>query len=317
MTPARVSAWCFGSRGSCGSLVRCNEPSMNRSPDLQLDAAPPTELLRSMTRTLRPARARIAPAVKPPRPAPITTTSKRAIQPRIPQALAQMRLVHCRYGAACQMRQCMERMRAEPALRIDGACCAKADTGFAIGIRANDWKLRYFQADLSASQRWALNSFASALTEPLSSFASPSSSALASSARLSFAPAVSSVVDMTGLPIHSISRSVAPGLSGATRATTSMVSVRPSAGNIWLGRLNVNFSLPVVALHAAAAGFAASVFDSTPATAAASLSLLSLSPSRQSAAAKRIERSMSTTPLVQPAATTPDNDFDFAISAAA
>ena len=43
--------------------------------DMQLDAAPPTELLRSITRTLRPARARIAPAVKPPRPAPITTTS--------------------------------------------------------------------------------------------------------------------------------------------------------------------------------------------------------------------------------------------------
>ena len=39
------------------------------------EAAPPTELLRSMTRTLRPSRARIAPAVRPPRPAPITTTS--------------------------------------------------------------------------------------------------------------------------------------------------------------------------------------------------------------------------------------------------
>src|ERR1700730_2468979 len=202
-------------------------------------------------------------------------------------------------------------------LRIDSAYSANADTDFAIRIRANDWKRRYFQADLSASQRWALNSFASASTEPLSSFASPSSSALASSARLSFAPAVSSVVEMTGLPIHSISRSVVPGLSGATRARISMVSVRPSAGNIWLGRLNVNFSLPVLVLHVAAADFADSVFDRTLAIVAASLFLLSLSPSRQSAAANRIERSISTTPLVQPAAPTPGNDFDFAISAAA
>ena len=42
-----------------------------------------------------------------------------------------------------------------------------------------------------------------------------------------------------------------------------------------------------------------------------------LSRSRHSAAANRIERSISTTPLVQPAATTPGSDLNFAIRAAA
>ncbi len=44
----------------------------------------------------------------------------------------------------------------------------------------------YFQADLSESQRWPLNSFASASTEPLSSVWSPSSSPLTSAARFSW-----------------------------------------------------------------------------------------------------------------------------------
>src|SRR5260370_4813836 len=136
----------------------------------------------------------------------------------------------------------------------------------------------YLQADLSRSQRWPLNSFASASTEPLSSFCSPSSSLLASSVRLSFGPAASSAVEMTGLPIHSISRSDPPGLSGVTRALTSIVSVKSSAGNSWLGRLNVNFILPVLAFHVGADAFAESVFASTLEIAAASLSLLSLSP---------------------------------------
>ena len=65
----------------------------------------------------------------------------------------------------------------------------------------------YFQTDLLESQRWPLNSLASASTEPLSSFCSPSSSPLDSSAKLNFAPAASSAVEITGLPIHSISRS--------------------------------------------------------------------------------------------------------------
>src|SRR6202011_3390872 len=60
-------------------------------------------------------------------------------------------------------------------------------------------KSRYFQADLSGSQRWPLNSFANASTEPLSSFWSPSSSPLDSSARLRFGPADSSFVETTGL----------------------------------------------------------------------------------------------------------------------
>src|SRR6267142_5511550 len=176
---------------------------------------------------------------------------------------------------------------------------------------------RYFQTDLSASQRWALNAFASASTEPLSSFWSPSSSPLNSSVRLSFGPALSSVVEMTGVPTHSISRSELPGLSGATRAATSIVSVRPSAGKIRLGRLKVNFSLPVLAFQDADDDFAERVFVRTPATAAVSLSRLSLSPSRQSAAAKRMVRSISMTPLIQPAVTTPGRDLNFAISAAA
>src|ERR1700676_369034 len=175
----------------------------------------------------------------------------------------------------------------------------------------------YFQTDLSASQRWPLNSLASASTEPLSSFWSPSSSPLDSSVRLSFGPVVSSLVEITGLPTQSINRSDAPGLSGATSAGTSSVSVRPSAGNSWLGRLNVSFSFPVFGFHVDDEGWAESVLLRTLPTAAASLSLLSLSPSRQSAAGKRIERSISTTPLVQPAATTPGSECDFAISAAA
>ena len=81
--------------------------------------------------------------------------------------------------------------------------------------------------------------------------------------------------------------------------------------------MNVNFSVPVLALQAAADDFAASVLVRTPAIAVASLSLLILSPSRQSAAEKRIVRSMSTMPVVQPAATTPGCDLNFAISAAA
>src|SRR5712671_6839374 len=171
--------------------------------------------------------------------------------------------------------------------------------------RRDGRKSCYFQTDLSASQRWALNSFASASTEPLSSFGSLSSSPLDWSARLSFGPAASSAVELTGVPIHSISRSDAPGLSGATSALTSTVSVRSSAGKSRLGRLNVNFSFPVLAFHAEDAGFAARVLLRTPAMAVASFSRLTLSPSRQSAAANRIERSMSTTPLVQPAVTTP------------
>src|SRR3981189_3767139 len=89
----------------------------------------------------------------------------------------------------------------------------------------------YFQTDLSASQRWPLNSLASASTEPLSSLGSPpSSSPAASSVRFSLGPALSSVVVIAGLEIHSISRSEAPGLSVETSAVISRLSVRPSAG---------------------------------------------------------------------------------------
>src|SRR5712675_3183896 len=195
--------------------------------------------------------------------------------------------------------------------------CANAWKACFAGYARSAENRRYFQADLSTSQRWPLNSFASASTEPLSSFCSPSSSPPDSSARLSFGPAVSSFVETTGLLIQSISRSDAPGLSGATSAVTSTVSVRSRAGNIWLGRLNVNFSLPVLGFHAGDDDFAESVLLRTLAIAAASLSLSSLSPSRQSADAKRIERSISTMPLVQPAATTPGSDLNFAISPAA
>src|SRR5258705_6784241 len=153
----------------------------------------------------------------------------------------------------------------------------------AFGNRPRRSKPGYFQTDLSASQRWPFNSLASASTEPLSSFWSPSSSPLNSSVRLSFGPALSSVVEMTGVPTHSISRSELPGLSGATRAATSIVSVRPSAGKIRLGRLKVNFSLPVLAFQDADDDFAERVFVWTPATAAVSSSRLSLSQSRQSA----------------------------------
>src|ERR1700761_6569585 len=101
--------------------------------------------------------------------------------------------------------------------------------------------LDYFHADLSASQRWPRNSFASASTEPLSSLTSASSSLPDSSTRLSLAPLPSSAVVMVGLLTHSISRSEPPGLSGDTNALTSSVSVRSSAGKAWLGRLKVSF----------------------------------------------------------------------------
>src|ERR1700682_2929756 len=163
-------------------------------------------------------------------------------------------------------------------------------------------KTGYFQTDLSVSQRWPLNSFASASTEPLSFLGSPpSSSPLDSSDRFSLGPVPSSDVVITGLEIHSISRSDAPGLSGDTSAVISTLSVRPSAGYTWLGRLKVSFSFPVLAFHAAAAACAESVLASTLETAVAILSLLILSPSRHSAAAKRTVRSISTLPLVHPA----------------
>src|SRR5262245_36352472 len=90
----------------------------------------------------------------------------------------------------------------------------------------------HFHTLLSASQRWPLNSFASASTEPLSSVGSPPSSSPEedSSDRFSFAPLPSSAVEITGLEIHSIRRSVAPGLSGETSAETSMLSVSASGG---------------------------------------------------------------------------------------
>jgi len=81
--------------------------------------------------------------------------------------------------------------------------------------------------------------------------------------QIEFWAAVSSAVEMTGLPIHSNSRSDAPGLSGATRAESSIVSMRPSVGYIWLGRLNVNFSFPVLAFHTVEDDFADSVLDRT------------------------------------------------------
>src|SRR3954467_9386315 len=89
----------------------------------------------------------------------------------------------------------------------------------------------HFHTLLSTFQRWPLNSLASASTEPLSSFGSPpSSSPVDSSDRFSFAPVPSSAVVITGLEIHSISLSDAPGLSGETSAVTSTLSVRPSGG---------------------------------------------------------------------------------------
>ena len=86
------------------------------------------------------------------------------------------------------------------------------------------------------------------------------------------------------------------GLVGDASAVTSIVSVSSSAGTIWLGRLKVNFSLPVLAFQLDDDSFAAKVFASTSAIAVASLSLLSWSPSRHSAAANRIVRSMSDDP---------------------
>src|SRR4051812_4722403 len=89
--------------------------------------------------------------------------------------------------------------------------CAKAQAGVR-PAPGHGQRSAYFQTDLSASQRWPLNSLASASTEPLSSLGSPPSSApAASSDRFSLGPVLSSVVDMTGLEIHSISRSEAPG----------------------------------------------------------------------------------------------------------
>src|SRR5258705_12174746 len=89
----------------------------------------------------------------------------------------------------------------------------------------------YLHTLLSASQRWPLNSFASASTEPLSSFGSPpSSSPVDSSDRFNLGPVPSSAVVITGLEIHSISLSDVPGLSGETSAVTSRFSVRPSGG---------------------------------------------------------------------------------------
>src|SRR3954463_16280675 len=82
---------------------------------------------------------------------------------------------------------------------------------------------RYFHTDLSASQRWPFNSLISAsIAPPSSSGSAPSSSAVpASSDRLSFGPAPSSAVVVTGLDTHSISLSAAPGFSGETSAETS------------------------------------------------------------------------------------------------
>src|SRR5437879_13866134 len=90
----------------------------------------------------------------------------------------------------------------------------------------------YFHTDLSASQRWPFNCFASASIEPLSSSGSaPSSSAVPeSSERLSFGPVSSSAVVVTGLDTHSMSLSDVPGLSEDTNPVTSTVSVRPSSG---------------------------------------------------------------------------------------
>src|SRR5437764_8616990 len=122
---------------------------------------------------------------------------------------------------------------------------------------------------------------------------------------------------MRGLLTRSINPSDAPGLSGDTIAVTSMVSVSASAGNTGLGRLKVSFSLPVLVFQADEDGFAASVVLNTPEIAAASLSRLILSPSRQLAAAKRIARSISTAPLLQPASTTPGVDLALAIRAPA
>src|ERR1700761_6325331 len=96
-------------------------------------------------------------------------------------------------------------------------------------------EIGYFHAALSASQRWALNTLASASTEPLSSLTSPSSSLEDSSATFSLGPAPSSAVVIAGVLIHSIRRSDAPGLSAATSAELSRVSVRSGAGTAWLG----------------------------------------------------------------------------------
>src|ERR1700675_3406854 len=101
---------------------------------------------------------------------------------------------------------------------------SNALTAWGRGVKSRRQKsagIGYFQTDLSASQRWPLNSLASASTEPLSSSGSPpSSSPLALSDRFSLGPAFSSVVVVTGLEIHNINRSVAPGLSDDTSAVT-------------------------------------------------------------------------------------------------
>jgi len=115
---------------------------------------------------------------------------------------------------------------------------------------------------------------------------------------------------MTGLPIHSSSRSDAPGRSGATRAESSIVSVRPSAGYIWLGRLKRQFQFSGIGVPYVEDDFADSVFDRTLAIAAASLSLLSLSPSRQSRPQTGPSDPSPRRPLVQPAETTPGNESE-------
>src|SRR5207237_10325573 len=135
----------------------------------------------------------------------------------------------------------------------------------------------YFQIDVSASQRCPLSSLVSASTEPLSSFWSLSSSPEESSDSDSLGPADSSAVVMTGLPIHSISLSDAPGLSADTRPVTSIVSVSSSAGTSWFGRLNVSFSFPVVAFQADDRAFVESLLASTAATGDSIFSLLSFS----------------------------------------
>ena len=163
-----------------------------------------------------------------------------------------------------------------------------------------------------ASQRWALNSLASASTEPLSSFCSPSSSRLDSSARLSLGPAASSAVEIAGAadPQHQpvgraglVRRHQGGDLERLGEAERGEDLARPLQGQFQLSGIGVPCRSTTVSPPA--------FLPARSEIAAASLSLLSLSPSRHSAAAKRIVRSISTTPLVQPAATTPGADLGF------
>src|SRR6185312_12761319 len=105
---------------------------------------------------------------------------------------------------------------------------------------------------------------------------------------MSAGPDVSSAVEMMGAPTQRINRSDPPGFSEAAKAVTSTVSVRPSAGYTSLGRLNVSFSLPLLWFQAEVAALAERAPARALAIAAASLSLLSRSPSRQPAAEKRM-----------------------------